>query len=398
MATPEYSAYEFGAYRLHPARRELTTLDGKVVPLAPKAFDALCYLVERAGTPVAKDALMKALWPTVIVDENALSQAISAARRALGDKRQSPHYIATLPGRGFQFVAPVATRQGSTAAGGDDPASQTPATRQSIRFCTTPDGVRLAYAISGEGSPVVRAGHWLTHVEYDWKSPIYGHCLRALSSRHTLIRYDHRGIGLSDWDAPAISLEGLVTDLEAVVAATGVERFALLGMSMGVPVAITYAVKHAQRISHLILYGGFAAPFGSQESGEALAQLMGERWGQDNPAIRQMMTTTLIPDSTPEEQQWLNDLQALSTSPENAARITRLLFSMNVEALLGKIAVPTLVIHARSDSLPLESGRRLAAGIPGARFVVPEGRNHLLLDHNPATARFLKELHAFIDS
>lgn len=397
MATPEFSAYEFGSFLLRPARRELTMLDGKVVPLTPKAFDALCYLVEHAGTPVAKDVLMKALWPTVVVDENALSQAIRAARQALGDKPQSPRYIATLPGRGFQFVAPVTGRPDSMGGHEHSPAAPT-ATRQNIRFCTTPDGVRLAYAISGEGSPLVRAGHWLTHVEYDWASPIYGHQLRALSRRHKLIRYDHRGIGLSDWDVPAISLEGLVSDLETVVDASGVQRFALLGMSMGAPVAIAYAVKHPQRVSHLILYGGFAAWFESQETGEGFAQLILERWGRDNPAMRQMMTTTLIPDSTPEEQQALNELQALSASPENAARITRLLYSMNVEALLSRIAVPTLVIHARGDSQPLESGRRLAAGIPGARLVVPEGRNHILLEHDPATARFLQELHAFIDS
>lgn len=393
----QYSAYEFGTYRLHPARRELTTLGGRIVPLTPKAFDALCYLVEHPGAPVAKKALMKVLWPNVIVDENTLSQAISAVRHALGDKAQSPHYIATLPGRGFQFVAPVRAHEGSVTAAPAG-ASRTGSPRQTIRFCTTPDGVRLAYAISGEGSPLVRASHWLTHLEYDWESPIYRHLLHGLSSRHQLIRYDHRGNGLSDWDVPELSLDTFVTDLETVVDASGVQRFALLGMSMSVAVATAYAVRHPQRVSHLILHGGYASPFGSPEDAEAIARLFREGWGRSNPAVRQMMTTTLIPDSTLEEQQALNELQGLCASPENAGRITMAIFSMNVESLLSRIEVPTLVTHSRGDSVPLECGRRLAAAIPGARFVVLESRNHALLEHDPATARFMDELHAFIDS
>jgi DNA-binding winged helix-turn-helix (wHTH) protein/alpha-beta hydrolase superfamily lysophospholipase len=397
MSRPEQHArYRFGTYWLAPGRRELLDSGGKIVTLTPKAFDVLSYLVQRPGQLVTKRSLMEAIWPNQVVEENTLAQAISTVRHALQDNAREPRYVATVPGKGFQFVAEVDAHHAGVAR---DTASapDREMEHQTIRFCPTPDGVRLAYAIAGEGSPIVRTAHWLSHVEYDWRCPVYHHLLRDLSTGHRLIRYDHRGNGLSDWDVPELSLEAFVSDLESVVDVSGVQRFALLGSSMGVPVAITFAARHPDRVSHLILHGGTASPLHTDEDIEAFAHVLRTGWGESNPAVRQMLTTLLMPDCTLEEQHALNELQRLSASPENAARTLFAICRMDVAALLVRIRVPTLVCHAREDgTVPVDAGRRIAASIPGARFVLLESRNHILLEHDPSTARFKRELLAFI--
>jgi pimeloyl-ACP methyl ester carboxylesterase len=270
--------------------------------------------------------------------------------------------------------------------------------RAAVQFCTTPDDVGLAYAISGTGSPILRTAHWLSHVEYDLESPVYRHLLTDLSRDHTLVRYDHRGNGLSDREVPEISLRTMVIDLETVADAAGLERFALMGLSMGGPVSVAYAVKHPERLSHLILYGTFARFLRSDTEVEAFATLMMQHWGQNNPAFRQMWTTMTMPEATLEEQHWFNELQRLTTSAENAVRIMRAIHAMDVMDLLGSIRVPTLVLHARDDgTIPLEAARNMAARIPGARFVQLESSNHMLLEHDPSSRRFKKELFAFLD-
>jgi pimeloyl-ACP methyl ester carboxylesterase len=269
--------------------------------------------------------------------------------------------------------------------------------RQSIQFCTTPDGVRLAYASTGEGYPLVRTAHWLSHVEHDLESPVYRHLLSDLSRRHRLVRYDHRGNGLSDRDVAEISLATMVTDLETVVDAAGLERFALMGLSMGGPVSIAYAVRHPERLSHLVLFGTFAKGTFTDAEVDAMATLMLQHWGRSNPAFRQMFTTSAMPDATSEESNWFNEQQLLTTSAENVVRILRAIQVMDVTDLLSDIRVPTLVLHVRDDgTIPLEAGRRMAARIPGARFVLLEGRNHMLLEHDPASQRFKEELFAFL--
>jgi pimeloyl-ACP methyl ester carboxylesterase/DNA-binding winged helix-turn-helix (wHTH) protein len=396
--------YEFDRFQVDPAQRLLRSRGtGEVLPLTAKVFDTLLYLVEHRGELIDKSTLMKAIWPHVVVEENNLNQNISALRRVLGERAGEHRYIVTEAGRGYRFVADVtivsaSVASSATARATSREAAGSSASRQSIQFCTTADGVRLAYALGGDGRPLVRTAHWLSHVEYDWDSPVYRHLLRDLSLRHQLVRYDHRGNGLSDREVPEISLRTMVTDLESIVDATGLERFALMGLSMGGPVSIAYAVKHPERLSHLVLYGTFARGTFTDAETEAMATLMKESWGRSNPAFRQMMTTTTMPDATPEEQHWFNELQRLTTSAENAVRILWAIHAMNVTELLGTIRVPTLVLHARDDAtIPLEASRRMAASIPGARFVLLESRNHMLLGHDPASQRFKEELFAFLD-
>jgi class 3 adenylate cyclase/pimeloyl-ACP methyl ester carboxylesterase len=277
---------------------------------------------------------------------------------------------------------------------------------QEIHFCQTADGVQLAYARIGQGPPLVKTGHWMTHIEFDFESPIWRHLYRELSRDHSFIRYDARGNGLSDREIPDITFEKFVDDLEAVVDAAGIDRFALLGISQGCAVSIAYAVRHPERVSHLVLLGGYpvgwkkrARTEAEKEAGEAMVTLMRVGWGQENPAFRQMFTSQFIPGANKEQADWFNEFQRISSSPADAARNFLANGEADVSSLLSQVKVPTLVMHARHDArVPFESGRRLAAGIPGARFVPLESRNHVMLEGEPALTRFLEELRSFLDA
>ena len=244
----------------------------------------------------------------------------------------------------------------------------------------------------------------MTHLEFDFESPIWRHLYRELSRDHAFIRYDARGNGLSDREVQDVTFENFVGDLETVVDAAGIDRFAVLGISQGCAVAIAYAVRHPERVSHLVLLGGYAVGWkkrarteAEKEAGEAMLTLMRVGWGQENPAFRQLFTSQFIPGGTKEQADWFNELQRISTSPADAARNLSANGETDVTSLLSQVKVPTLVMHARQDArVPFEAGRRMAAGIPGARFVPLETQNHLILESEPAFARFLEELRSFV--
>ena len=248
----------------------------------------------------------------------------------------------------------------------------------------------------------MKTGTWLTHIEYDWESPVWHPFLQAMAERYRFIRYDARGNGLSDWDVADISLTAFTRDLESVVEAVGLQRFPLFGLSQGCAASIAYAVQHPERVSHLILYGGYVR--GRRRRGpEQLAQsdamltLMQHGWGQENPAFRQMFTSMFLPGGTSEQIDWFNDLQKMTTSPENAVRLRKAMDEIDIGDLLPQVKVPTLVMHRRGDAMvPFEQGRQLAAGIKGARLVALEGRNHIILDSDPDWRRFFEEIDSFL--
>jgi class 3 adenylate cyclase/pimeloyl-ACP methyl ester carboxylesterase len=287
----------------------------------------------------------------------------------------------------------------------DVPRSE-PRLKQEINFCTTVDAVQLAYSRIGSGPPLVKTGNWMTHLEFDFETPIWRHLYHELSREHLLIRYDARGNGLSDRDVEQISFETLFSDLEAVVDAAGLESFALFGISQGCAISVAYAVSHPERVTHLVLLGGFAVgrakrarSDAEKEQEAAMLSLMRLGWGQENPAFRQLFTSAFIPGGTKEQADWFNELEQISISPENAMRFRMAANNFDVSALLAQVSVPTLVMHARDDAVvPFEQGRRLAAGIPGARFVPLASRNHLILEDEPAFPRFLQEMRAFLAS
>jgi pimeloyl-ACP methyl ester carboxylesterase/DNA-binding CsgD family transcriptional regulator len=278
------------------------------------------------------------------------------------------------------------------------------AIKQHIRLCTTHDAGRIAVATIGVGPPLVRAGDWLSHVELDASSPVWMHWLRELSRDRAYVRYDQRGCGLSDPAPASVSLDAWIGDLEAVVSALDLRRFALFGMSQGGAVALAYAARYPERVSHLVLLGALARgrlrrelTAEQREEAEALLTLTRIGWGRDNPAFRHVFAMLFIPDGTPEQHRWFSDLARASTSPENAVAMRKALYQLDVTTLAKTVRVPTLVLHARGDAIiPFEEGRRLAALIPSARFVPLQSRNHILIETEPAWAHFLAELRAFL--
>jgi pimeloyl-ACP methyl ester carboxylesterase len=275
--------------------------------------------------------------------------------------------------------------------------------RQEIRFCTSGDGTRIAYSTVGTGPPLAKAANWLSHIEYEWDSPVWKHWIGELSQRHLLVRWDERGCGLSDWNVEDISLDAWVRDQEAVVEALNLDRFALLGISQGGAVAAAYAARHPERVSHLVLCGAYARGWRHRgnareiEARTALVNLTRLGWGQNNPAFRQLFTTRFIPDAGAAEMEWFNDLQRVSSSPENAARLMDGFSRLDVRPLLADIKAPTIVFHSRHDNVvSFDEGRLLAAGIQGSTFVPLPSRNHLLLEREPAWPIFLRELGTFL--
>ena len=274
---------------------------------------------------------------------------------------------------------------------------------QTVNYCTAKDGTRLAWSAMGEGPPLVKTANWLNHLEFDWESPIWKHWLAELTEGRTLIRYDERGNGMSDWDTPELSLDAFVDDLETVVEAAGIDRFDLLAISQGAAVSIAYAVRYPHRIRKMILYGGYAAGWARRslpdevQRREAMVTLTQVGWGSDNPAYRQLFTSLYVPGATPHQQRWFNDLQRMSASPENAVRIQRALSMLDVRDLLHRVEIPTLVIHARGDEvIPFSCAEELASQIPGARLVAIEGQNHILLQDEPAWPQFVAAMREFL--
>ena len=277
--------------------------------------------------------------------------------------------------------------------------------KQLVRHAMAKDGTRLAYSVMGEGPPLVKAANWLNHLEHDWKSPVWRHWLHEFTRGHTLIRYDERANGLSDWDTPEISFDAFVDDLECVVETTGLESFDLLAISQGAAVAIAYAVRHPEKVRRLLILGGYSAGWaargdpGEIARREALLKLTEVGWGSDHPTYRQVFTSLYIPEGTPEQINWWNEMQRVSCSPENAVKLQRALSLIDVRDLLPKVTVPTLIFHSRDDQVvPFTAGEYLAQHIPGATFIPIDGENHLLLEKEPGWHEFVKHARQFLKS
>lgn len=339
--------------------------------------------------------------------------------RATGRWREAEEQFARAQQRLEEFNAArtgalrVAARrplQGDAGAQSNDAATAPPDARRrpqpgpaahDVQFCRTSDDVRIAYACVGDGPPVVWATHWLSHLAFNWESPIWRHWTEEFARDHSFIHYDQRGHGLSDWEEAEFSVDAFVRDLEAVVDACGLGRFALIGSSRASSTAMVYAARHPERVSHLVLHSAFGQGWrhwgnaGEIERRQATITLIREGW--DNPAFRQILTSLLLPDATPREIGWFDDLQLISISGENAARVQQSSGDFNVLDLLPRIVAPTLVLQAKDDTaVPFEQGRQVASRIPGAKFVVLESRSHILLPCDPAWATLVSEVRRFL--
>ncbi len=398
--------YRFGNCEIDVARHHL--LVGKApISIEPQVFDLLRHLAENAGRLVTHDELIDVIWQGRIVSDSAISARISAARAAIGDNGKEQACIQTVPRRGFRFVAEVRREPDENVTSGLSEPSKTldtpSASQQRIRFCESRDGTRIAFATTGEGYPLVRAGHWLTHLQHDWNSLVARPFLDRLGTNFAVTRYDQRGNGLSDWDVNDFSLDSFVDDLAAVVDAAGIERFALYGTSQGAPISIAYAVRHPERVSHLILHGGYARGRlvrGSEEEreqGEALLTLIRHGWGKPGSAFLTAFSSLYIPGGTKEQIESLVDLQRQTTTAENAANLRAAVDRFDVSDLLAEVEVPTLVIHARDEGVqPLDQGRKLAAGITDAEFVMLDSINHVILEQEPALEILYGEIRSFV--
>ena len=373
---------------------------GRVRPVEAQVFDRLVVLIRERHRVVSKEELLDTVWGNRFVSESALTSRIKAARQAIGDDGRSRRLIRTAHGRGYQFAASV-----NEAAQPDHVTSVPPAPpEQEIRFATVGDGTRLAYATGGAGPPLVKAANWLSHLDYDWESPVWRHWLAELSRRFRLVRYDERGCGLSDWDIGRFSFDDWVDDLEAVVDAAGLDRFPLLGISQGGPVAIAYAVRHPERVTHLVLLGSFAQGWrksartpGDLALADARVEMVRLGWGRPDPTYRQMFVARFLPEATQEQWRSFDELQRRSTSPDNAWRFVDEFANIDVTSLAPKLTVPTLIMCARREpDDAFEQSRMLAALIPNSRLVPLDSSNHLLPERDPAWRHFLAEIDRFL--
>lgn len=279
-----------------------------------------------------------------------------------------------------------------------------PQPAQQIRFCTSRDGTRIAYATCGAGPPLVWAANWVHHLKLDWDGPVWRPWLSMLTRRHTLVRYDMRGCGLSDREGVEFSFEKLVEDFEAVIEAAGLERFVLFGIAAGSAIGMTCAVRHPERVSCLVLYASFVrnklagSPTPREvEEAQARLKVIELGWPNDTPAYGQFHTSLYMPDASAEQFQSFADLVRRTTSPANAVALLQAFFRIDLREIVPKVRCPTLVLHSRGDSIiRFEEGRSVAGLIPGARFVPLESRNHILLENEPAWQQFVEAIEDFL--
>lgn len=425
--------------------------DGEPVALPPskktRALLAYLLLEER---PVRRERLCEMFWDLPDDPRGALRWSLSKIRRALGDEahwlvadrervelRVPPRRVDLMsgkaPGNGEIVLEGVDMPDSETfslwladlrrrveegmfgpGAGGDDPArtapsdaepnsSPQPELEQVIRYTRAEDGTRIAYACTGKGPCVIKAANWLTHLDLELSSPVWGRMLAELSEDHELVRYDERGSGLSDWDVEDLSLDAFVRDLETVVDAIGCDRFPLIGISQGAPVGIEFACRHPEKVSCLILIGGYATGWrhsddeALKEARSAALTLVRHGWGENNPAYRQIFSHSFFPDATPAEIDWFNRFQRASTSTENAVRFLETFSTIDVRARLEQVGAPTLVIHSRGDQrVTLEQAREFAAAIPNASLLTLDSSSHLPMSREPAFALMMERMKRFI--
>jgi pimeloyl-ACP methyl ester carboxylesterase/DNA-binding SARP family transcriptional activator len=362
-------------------------------------------LVERlAGEPSRALPYAHALEALLPEDEDMQRKVKQLANAARYDPSETAApTAAAAPAFPVPAGAPEPAPPPAVTAASPKPAVPVPAgASEDVRYCTTREGVRLAYAVSGTGPPIVKAANWMSHLRFDWESPIWRHWVAGLSEHNYFVRYDERANGLSDWNVSDLSFEAMVADLESIADASGLRRFCLLGVSQGCAISIAYAVRHPERVSGLILYGGYARGWGrrgdpvDQFRRETLASQLLQGWGQQDPSFRQAFTQMFVPAATQEAMNWFNELQRQSVSPENAARLQEVFSQIDVTDVLAHVTVPTLVMHGVGDLVvPFAEGKLMAEAIPGARFVPLLTNNHVMLADEPAFATFLTEARAF---
>lgn len=390
--------YRFLDCEIDPRGHELRR-GGDVVRVERQVFAVLVHLIENRDRVVPKAELLDVVWGNRFVSDSALTSRLKDARRAVGDDGHQQNVIATVHGVGYRFVADVEVdgHQDTVQVSGTS-------TTQEIRFCRSPDGVRLAFATCGSGPPLVKAANWLTHLDHEWNSPIWKHWIQWLAGRHRLIRYDERGCGLSDWEVDDFSLDAWVEDLELVVESAGIDRFPLLGVSQGGAVAVSYAQRHPERVTRLVLVGAYgrgrlARARNEDERQEAALDLALGRasWRRDDAVFRQVFASQFLPEAPHDHWEAFNELQRATTSVENVVRFLDAFAQLDVSTAASQVECPTLIVHSRRDvRVPESQARELARLIPDSRLVFLDSGNHIITRDERAWPVLVDEVNGFL--
>jgi len=275
---------------------------------------------------------------------------------------------------------------------------------QSVRFCTTADGVQLAYAVTGGGPPLVMSATWLTHLEHQWRSLAWRPWLDAFTSKYMVLRHDSRGCGLSDRTTKELSFETWVRDLECVVEAANFRRFALVATCWGGPIAIEYAVRHPERVSHLVLYATYAQgrlrrTHSPEEVVKArvLTDITRLGWGKEDHDFVHVWASRFQPGGTSEHLCSWSDQMRAATSADTAVRLFEIAWHTDVREAARKIKCPVLIVHPERDVVaPIQQGRLLAKLIPDCRFVQLDSENHMPLAGEPAWSQLVAQVRDFL--
>ena len=390
----------FENFTLDTDRRELCR-NGEAITVEPQVFDVLAFLVANRERVVTRDDLLAAVWDGRIVSESTLASRVNAARRAVDDNGGAQRLIRTVHGRGFRFLGRISEDTDGRPTDSETPSVPT----QEVVFRRTADGVNIATSSVGGGPALLKTPTFINHLELDWQGPIFADFFRRLASRNQLIRYDGRGNGLSDWEVPEISFAAFERDLETVADSLELDRFALLGISQGAALAISYAARHPDRVSRLVLIGGYARGRyrrddpAEAEKGRAMVSIIRHGWGDEHSEFAKIFGALFMPSGTTEQQQWLANLQRFTTNSENAAAIRAACDDIDVVDLLPEVKAPTLILHCRHDVMqPFDEGRIMARGIPGARFVSLESDGHVPLAGSAAWEAMMAEIETFLDA
>ncbi|WP_215447906.1 alpha/beta fold hydrolase [Streptomyces sp. ATCC 21386] len=402
------AVYRFGQYVLDADRRRLSH-DGQWVDVEPRALEFLCYLVEHRGRVVPEQELRDLMGrgrAVSEVSEAALATLLRMARLAIGDSDTRQQLIRTVRPHGYRFVAQTTVGSTTPAATSGSPAVRTAGEpdHEVIRFCRSVDGTRIAYAVTGEGPPLVKTANWLTHLDLDRTTPMWAHWFDGLTLGRRLVRYDERGCGLSSWDMGSFTLDDLVADLDAVADAVGLDRFPLLGVSQGAAVAVAYAVFRPERVSHLILTSAYARGqqiradnAAERDAAEVDLNIARAGWRSQDSSFLRYFASQFLADATPAEWDAFAAYQRQTTSVANGLRFLEEFSRIDVSDIADDVTCPTLIIHSRDDArVPVAQALELATLIPDSRLVLLDSRNHLFTADEPAWPTFLTHLHHFL--
>ncbi len=366
-----------------------------MVHVEPQVFALLAVMAGSGGAVVSKDELVATVWNGLNVSDATISARINAARKAVGDDGTAQRVIRTVPKLGFQMVAPVEVEGGVAAP-------SRPAAAPAIRYTTSADGEVIAHAHHGAGPPLVRVGHWLSHLELDWDCPVWQPLMARLGEHFTLYRYDQRGTGLSTRATGNLSLDAFADDLAAVVEANGLEQVAIFAASQAVPVALRFAATHPEKVSRMALYGGYsvgrvyreAAPGEVDE--ETILGLIRAGWGREGSAFLNAFSALFMPDASPEQLKSFVRIQQQSVSAESAALLRQAVDRLVVEDDLVHVTAPVLLAHAREDAIhPFSQSQRMAARLPDARLMMLDTRNHVPLPQDESWEKLMQAVVSF---